>query len=189
MLATRCTKGEDKPDVEQCTPGVGLSWERTGKVSSNKPAFQPYRGKLAVRLIGGIVETSASFEARTAPRSYPTEADDERTGEVEHRHSSCEAGEQSGAIRRGVSGAKDGDQGKCGSAKHAPGSVPGKCVTGAGTGSDFPPPYIIGYGSSPSRCGPGQSIASGQTRDLPASGVFLLHVMCSSTPAGRQHLA
>ena len=28
---------------------------------------------------------------------------------------------------------KDGDQGKCGSAKHAPGSVPGKCVTGAGT--------------------------------------------------------
>jgi len=43
--------------------------------------------------------------------------------------------------------------------------------------------------SSPPRCGPGQSIASGQTRDLPASGVFLLHVMCSSTPAGRQHLA
>src|SRR6201993_3097884 len=51
-------------------------------------------------------------------------------------------------------------------------------------GSDFPPPYIIGYGSSPSRCGPGQSIASGQTRDLPASGVFLLHVMCSSTRQG-----
>ena len=36
-------------------------------------------------------------------------------------------------IRRGVGGAKGGDQGKCGSAKHAPGSVPGKCVTGAGT--------------------------------------------------------
>src|SRR5215467_6317674 len=43
--------------------------------------------------------------------------------------------------------------------------------------------------SSPSRCGPGQSIASGQTRDLPASGVFLLHVMCSSTPAGWRRLA
>src|SRR6201993_5061191 len=40
-------------------------------------------------------------------------------------------------------------------------------------GSDFPPPYIIGYGSSPSRCVPGQSIAFGQGRDLPASGVFL----------------
>src|SRR6516162_11517327 len=54
-------------------------------------------------------------------------------GKSDPRNSSCEAGEQRGAIRRGVSGAKDGDQGKCGSAKHAPGSVPGKCVTGAGT--------------------------------------------------------
>jgi hypothetical protein len=26
-------------------------------------------------MIGGIEETSASFEARSAPRSYPTEAD------------------------------------------------------------------------------------------------------------------
>jgi hypothetical protein len=57
------------------------------------------------------------------------------------------------------------------------------------TGSDFPPPYIIGYGSSPSRCGPGQSIAAGQTRDLPASGASFLHVMCSSTPAGWPRLA
>ena len=54
-------------------------------------------------------------------------------GEVGPRNSSCEAGEQSGAIRRGVGGAKGGDQGKCGSAKHAPGSGPGKCVTVAGT--------------------------------------------------------
>jgi hypothetical protein len=29
----------------------------------------------------------------------------------------------------------------------------------------------------------------GQTRDLPASGAILLHVMWPSTPAGRQHLA
>ena len=56
-------------------------------------------------------------------------------------------------------------------------------------GSDFPPPCIIGYDSSPSRCGPESSIASGQTRDLPASGALLLHVMCSSTPAGWQRLA
>ena len=58
------------------------------------------------------------------------------------RHSSCEAGEQSGApccgaicngaSRRGAGGAKDGDQGKCGLAKHAPDSVPGSRVTGAG---------------------------------------------------------
>src|SRR6201987_2310913 len=79
------------------------------------------------------METAASFEVRNAPSSYPTVADDVRRREVGPRSSSCEAGEQRGAIRRGASGAKDGDQGKCGSAKHAPGSVPGKCVTGAGT--------------------------------------------------------
>ena len=32
--------------------------------------------------------------------------------------------------------------------------------------SDFSGPYIIGYGSSPSRCGP-VAEAAGQTRDLP----------------------
>jgi hypothetical protein len=38
-------------------------------------------------------------------------ADDARAREVGLRHSSCEAGEQSGAIRCGASGAKGGDQG------------------------------------------------------------------------------
>src|SRR5215831_6696834 len=55
---------------------------------------------------------------------------------------SCEAGEQSGApcgaIRGGgncggASGAKGGDQGECGPAKHVPDAEPGKRVTGAGT--------------------------------------------------------
>ena len=36
------------------------------------------------------------------------------------------------ANRCGAGGAKDGDQGECGSAKHAPGAEPGKRVTGAG---------------------------------------------------------
>src|SRR5262249_58169194 len=57
----------------------------------------------------------------------------EGAGEVGRRHSSCEAGEQRGAIRCGASGAKDGGQGECGPAKHAPGAEPGKRVTGAGT--------------------------------------------------------
>ena len=52
--------------------------------------------------------------------------------EVRLRHSSCEADEQSGAIRRGAGGAKGGDRGECGPAKHAPGAGPGKRVTGAG---------------------------------------------------------
>src|SRR5271157_5327774 len=46
--------------------------------------------------------------------------------------SSCEADEQSGAIRGGAGGAKDRDQGEREPAKHAPGAGPGKCVTGAG---------------------------------------------------------
>ena len=43
-----------------------------GKAPLGKPAFQPYWGKPAVRNDRGIEETSASFEARSAPRSYPT---------------------------------------------------------------------------------------------------------------------
>src|SRR5258705_10580253 len=35
--------------------------------------------------------------------------------------------------RRGAGGAKDGDQGKCGPAKHVPGSEPDKRVTSAGS--------------------------------------------------------
>ena len=45
---------------------------------------------------------------------------------------SCEAGEQSGAIRRGVGGAKGGDQGECEPAKHVPDAEPDKRVTGTG---------------------------------------------------------
>jgi hypothetical protein len=44
----------------------------------------------------------------------------------------CEAGEQSGAIRGGVGGAKGRDRGKCGLAKHALDSAPGSRVTSAG---------------------------------------------------------
>ena len=38
-----------------------------------------------------------------------------------------------GVSRSGVDGAKGGDQGKCGPAKHVPGAEPDKRVTGAGT--------------------------------------------------------
>src|SRR6202040_4346876 len=73
-------------------------------------------------------------------------ADDERPREVGPRHSSDEADEQSGtascgaicggAERSGAGGAKGGDQGECGPAKHAPDPEPGKRVTGAGTHTD-----------------------------------------------------
>src|ERR1700716_3123385 len=43
---------------------------------------------------------------------------------------------------------------------------------------DFSCPCIIGYGSSPSRCGPSLSLdTDGQSRDIPASDAILLRVM------------
>jgi hypothetical protein len=53
-------------------PGAGLTNGTVAKALSDRPAFQPYWGKPAVRKIRGTVETSASFEARYAPLSYPT---------------------------------------------------------------------------------------------------------------------
>src|SRR5262249_43741325 len=47
--ATRCAKGGHKPSISQCMPGAGLSWTMCGKVPPYMPAFQPYRGKPAVR--------------------------------------------------------------------------------------------------------------------------------------------
>src|SRR5205807_5785315 len=63
--------------------------------------------------------------------------------EVGPRHSSWEAGEQSGTVRSraicseaecsGAGGAKGEDRGECRPAKHAPDAESGKRVTGAGT--------------------------------------------------------
>jgi len=48
-VTMRCTKGERKPDGCRCTPGAGLNRQRFGKTPPEKPAFQPYWGKPAVR--------------------------------------------------------------------------------------------------------------------------------------------
>src|SRR5712691_566973 len=79
---------------------------------------------------------------RSASERRGAGADDARTREVGLRHSSCEASEQSGASccgtirgetsRGGAGGAKGGDQGKCGPAKHVPGAEPDKRVTSVG---------------------------------------------------------
>src|SRR3954452_22662424 len=61
-------------------------------------------------------------------------ADDERPREVRPCHSSCEADEQGRATGRGAGGAKGGDRGERGTAKHAPGAEPGK--RGAGSRTD-----------------------------------------------------
>jgi hypothetical protein len=81
VATTRCTKGGRKLDGGRRMPGAGLSRRSPRKAPLGKPAFQPYWGKPAVRNDRGIEETSASFEARTAPRSYPTK-EDHRSAEV-----------------------------------------------------------------------------------------------------------
>jgi hypothetical protein len=47
--ATRCAKGGSKPDNWRRMPGAGLNRQQSGKAPSEKPAFQPYWGKPAVR--------------------------------------------------------------------------------------------------------------------------------------------
>src|SRR4029077_10708065 len=48
-VASTCAKGRHKPNISRCMPGAGLSRPVRGKVLSYMPAFQPYRGKPAVR--------------------------------------------------------------------------------------------------------------------------------------------
>ncbi len=84
---------------------------------------------------------------RSASGRREAVADDARAREVALRHSSCEADEQRGAIRcgairgganrRGAGGAKGGDQGECGLAKHVR-AEPGKRVTSAGSHTAIP---------------------------------------------------
>ncbi len=74
----------------------------------------------------------AASAVRSASGRRGAEADDARAGEVRPLHSSCEADEQSRVTGGGAGGAKGGGQGKHTSAAHAPGSGPGKRVTGAG---------------------------------------------------------
>ena len=48
-VTTTCAKGGHKPSISRCMPGAGLSRSMRGKVLPYMPAFQPYRGKPAVR--------------------------------------------------------------------------------------------------------------------------------------------
>src|SRR2546430_5562277 len=88
-------------------------------------------GTWDISCLAALVE--CLLRRRSASGRRGAVADDERSREVGPRHSSREAGEQSGAIRSGVGGAKGRDQGECRPTKHAPDSEPGKRVTGVGS--------------------------------------------------------
>src|SRR2546426_51494 len=53
-------------------PGAGLTETPFRKALFDMLALRPYWSKPAVRVLEGTMETSASFEARSAPSSYST---------------------------------------------------------------------------------------------------------------------
>ena len=74
-VITKCTKGEGKPAVATRMSGADLSAAATGKAHLKASLAAVLGENPPYGMIGGIEETSASFEARSAPRSYPTEND------------------------------------------------------------------------------------------------------------------
>jgi hypothetical protein len=69
---TTCAQGGHKPNIRQRMLGAGLSWLMQGRCRptcrpSSRIGENPPYG-----MIGRVEETSASFEARSAPRPYPT---------------------------------------------------------------------------------------------------------------------
>jgi hypothetical protein len=85
VVTTRCTKGGCKPDIGQRMPGAGLSCPIIREGTAWKASLPAVLGKTRpYGMIGGIEETSASFEARSAPRFYPTGAVMATTEEPQH---------------------------------------------------------------------------------------------------------
>src|SRR3974377_290270 len=70
---TRCAKGRHKPNISRCMPGAGLSRSCVGRCCPTCQPSSRIGENPPCGMIGGVEETSASFEARSAPRLYPTE--------------------------------------------------------------------------------------------------------------------
>ena len=69
---TKCAKGGHKPTISQCMPGAGLSWLVAGRCRSKGQPSSRTGENPPYGMIGRVEETSASCEARSAPRLYPT---------------------------------------------------------------------------------------------------------------------
>ena len=65
-VVSTCAKGRHKPNISRCMPGAGLSRLVRGKVLLYMPAFQPYRGKPAVRKC--VQKKTGVFSRRQACR-------------------------------------------------------------------------------------------------------------------------
>jgi len=69
---TRRTKDAGKLRDSKGMLGADLSGESSGKASSDRPVLEPYWKNPPYGILGGRTETSASFEALSAPSLYPT---------------------------------------------------------------------------------------------------------------------
>src|SRR5439155_26694004 len=70
--ATESTKGDGKPRDAKGMPGAGLTGAARGKASPDSQPSSRTGENPPYGMIGEAMETSASFEARSAPSPYPT---------------------------------------------------------------------------------------------------------------------
>src|SRR6202166_5461659 len=71
-VTTKCTKDGCKPGVATWMSGADLSAVTSGRAPSESQPCSRTGENPPYGMRGGIEETSASFEARYALRSYPT---------------------------------------------------------------------------------------------------------------------
>ena len=72
-VASMCARGRHKPNISRCMPGAGLSRPCAGRCCPTCQPSSRIGENPPYGMIGRVEETSASFEARSAPRLYPTE--------------------------------------------------------------------------------------------------------------------
>src|SRR6516225_5991258 len=70
-VVTTCAIGGHKPQNSRCMPGAGLSWFYAGRCRPTRQPSSRIGENPPYGMIGGIEETSASFEVRSAPRHLP----------------------------------------------------------------------------------------------------------------------
>jgi hypothetical protein len=71
-VASTCAKDSHKPHISRCMPGAGLSRPCVGRCCPTRQPSSRIGENPPYGMIGRVEETSASFEARSAPRLYPT---------------------------------------------------------------------------------------------------------------------
>src|SRR6516162_2317838 len=72
-VASMCARGRHKPNISRCMPGAGLSRPCAGRCCPTCQPSSRIGENPPYGMIGRVEETSASFEARSAPRLYPTD--------------------------------------------------------------------------------------------------------------------